>query len=92
MERYNNLANAIVVQAADDYSRYLCKEKELVEALEKIRCEIKDVENFFTGDDIKIYTKLDGPTLMKKLKERVEYYNYNYTRIKQSKTIKYVEH
>lgn len=76
-DNYGLLANAVVEQAADDYRKALCK-------LRDIEAEIKSLERFFTGDDIKMYTSLDGSMLLKGLQEQCEEHHYNFTAIKAS--------
>lgn len=61
---YQNLANAIVIQAAKDYEDALIKEHQW-------KRERKDLENFFTGDDIKVYTSVNGPALMEEIRKKV---------------------
>lgn len=85
VDSYQLLANAIVEQAAEDYTRYVCKVKKMTEELTKMKAEIVDLEKFFNGEGITHYTSLDGPKLLEQLKERVEQYNYNYAMIKRSK-------
>ena len=63
MER---LCNAIIIQAAKDYRNALCG---IGEDPEKMH---SDCARFFKGNVIAMYTKLDGPTLMKKLYDEVK--------------------
>lgn len=71
---YENLCNMVVQTAAQDYRKALIK-------LKKCMDEVEELERFFTGDNIKIYTRLDGPTLMNKLKEQVIECHYDMAEI-----------
>lgn len=61
---YQNLANAIVIQAAKDYEEALIKEH-------RLKKERKEIEKFFTGDDIKEYTSVDGIALMERIRKEL---------------------
>ena len=78
---YELLGNAVVTQAAKDYTMLLCKTKG------KRNGEIIHLEYFFTGEGIKSYTKLDGRMLMNKLKEEAKKYNYSYEAIIKSRKL-----
>lgn len=56
MDRYENLANAIIVQACRDYEEEYYRD---------------DVEVFLKGEWFKTITDLDGETILKELKNRV---------------------
>lgn len=79
MDPYERLANAIVVQAAEDYREARRTKKELDEKermtakdeakyFEADKME-KDCEKFFRGDWIKALTKVDGKVILQKLRE-----------------------
>lgn len=72
---YQSLANSIIKQAARDYQQLLCHMS--VEG-----SSIKECQNFFNGDDFRMMTKLDGPTLMHQLEEEAKKYKYNWSVIK----------
>lgn len=72
---YQSLANGIIKQAARDYQQLLCHMS--VEG-----SSIKECQNFFNGDDFRMMTKLDGPTLMHQLEEEAKKYKYNWSVIK----------
>ena len=57
MDPYEELANAIVLQAVKDYR------------MAKSPGEIKKLEEFFLSDWYKVLTSLDGTMLIRKLKE-----------------------
>lgn len=69
MNVYEAVANAVVEQAAEDYRKALCQQK-------KIEDRIKELREFFEGDDICLYTNLDGPTLMHRIEDNVKACNY----------------
>lgn len=80
---YKALAEAIVAQAAQDYTRALCEKRRYEKKLEDIRrkiteleIEISDLEEFFGSDRFNIYTKLSGPALMERLLQEVVEYNF----------------
>lgn len=80
-DNYKALAEAIVAQAAQDYTQALCEKRRCEKQLEDIQrkiteleIEISDLEEFFGSDRFNIYTKLSGPALMERLlQEAVEY-------------------
>lgn len=76
---YEMLADAIVVQAADDYTKALCQMYE---------CEamIKELEEFFNGPDIRVYTKVKGTKLMDMLKREAVIHMYDYDSIMKSRS------
>lgn len=74
---YQLLANCIVKQAARDYQQLLCHMS--VEG-----ASIKECQNFFNGDDFRMMTKLDGPTLMHRLEAEAEKYNYDWEAIRKA--------
>ncbi|RGU89892.1 hypothetical protein DWW31_18200 [Clostridium sp. AF15-17LB] len=67
-EAYENLAMAIVEQAARDYKRSL---KKLVKEPHNIEAKklVADAERFFTGQWIKELTDVDGLDIMNRIKE-----------------------
>lgn len=72
---YEALANAIVEQAARDYELYLCVDR--LHSTSLSRANLEEVERFFKGDDIQLYTKCDGVALMKTIKQQVIDYDYD---------------
>lgn len=72
---YEELANAIVLQAVTDYRNAL-RGKGKSKALDKKR--IKECEKFFRSEWYSILTKYDGERLIKRLQE--EYHNESKTR------------
>lgn len=65
MKVYENLANAIIERAAEDYKAAL-RQKKAIDA------EINSIERFFASQYFEILTKVDGPTLMRKIREAVD--------------------
>ena len=66
-----NLANAIIIRACDDYRDALKKLKRNPRHKESLKTKT-EVEEFFRSDWYEILTSLDGEMLMKKLREEVE--------------------
>jgi len=67
---YENLANAIVIQAAADYKRTLRTiRRDPISASAKERAN--HIERFFHSEWYRHLTKVDGKLLVKKLKEAV---------------------
>ena len=74
---YQSLANGIVKQAARDYQQLLCH-------ISVEGASIKECQNFFNGDDFRMMTKLDGPTLMHQLEEEAKKYKYDWEAIRKA--------
>ena len=70
LEPYMNLANAIVVQAANDY-RAALKALALNREDRDAQVEKKECERFFQSGWFSVLTTVDGEWLMRKLKEEV---------------------
>ena len=70
-KNYQELANAIIIYAADDfrsaYRRYLVMPKDA-----KTKAEIRKLKRFFLSDYFKILTKLDGENLMESLMKEIK--------------------
>lgn len=71
MDPYENLANAIIKQAADDYRKAL-KALSLNSRNKEAQATVKECEDFFRSDWYKQLTSLDGEYLIRKLKEEVD--------------------
>ena len=65
---YENLANAIVLQAVKDY-REARKKLKKRKKNEDAKLMVEDCESFFRSDWFKALTNLDGEMLLKKLQE-----------------------
>ena len=74
---YQLLANVIIKQAARDYQQLLCHMS--VEG-----ASIQECQNFFNGDDFRMMTKLDGPTLMHQLEAEAKKYEYDWEAIRKA--------
>ena len=78
------LCNAIVIQAARDYQNTLCRcggdPKRMSNNDKKM---LSDCERFFNGNQIIMYTKLDGPTLMKRLYDEAKECNFDVNKLKE---------
>ena len=68
MRQFENLANAIVLQAVKDYRgirRYL--ESNPCDSTAAL--ELDRLEKFFRSEEFRIFTNLDGETLLRRLRE-----------------------
>ena len=83
---YENLANAVVEQVARDYRRAICRyhNAKTEEGRKRYKDEMDILERWFTGDDIKVYTRLDGTALMNGIKQQCAENNYDLTKIRRS--------
>lgn len=68
MDGYENLANAIILQAVKDYRKALRKLNRNSQNKDAKRT-VSDVERFFRSDWYKALTSVDGELLIKKLRE-----------------------
>lgn len=84
---FEDLFNAVVVRAAEDYSKALCDLRWARGAydIKRFTDEVADLERFFTGEGIMAFTKLNGTALMEQLKKRAEECNYSWELIKKSR-------
>lgn len=80
MTGYELLANAIIEQASMDYMKALCNYHKYQDRYALY--EVRSLERFFRGDTFKVYTTLDGNTLIKQIKEHVEAHNWDMKNIK----------
>ena len=71
MNPYENLANAVVLQAVKDYRDAAGKlsrgKKNIMAELRKTECEV-----FFNSQYFNVFTTLDGNALLSKLEKEVE--------------------
>ena len=70
MNVYNELANAIIVQAANDYRSALQQLKRNPRYNDAIVIK-QECESFFRSQWFQTLTKIDGITLLQKLQEEV---------------------
>ena len=72
---YEELANAIIIQACEDYKRaYNCYLRRNGKA-KKTEKQLAELEEFFLSDWYKKLTEVDGEELMKRLREEVSKQN-----------------
>ena len=62
IENYENLANAIILKAVDDYQKALKGETD------KDKQTVKDIEKFFRSDYFMVLTKADPNIILAKAK------------------------
>ncbi len=68
MDIYEELANAVILQAVKDYRQALRQLKRNPD-YKKADIMKQDCERFFQSEWFEYLTKLDGPWLMRKLRE-----------------------
>lgn len=68
---YINLANAIIVQAADDYLKALRRLKKHPDS-QKYLDEITELETFFHSEKFEILTDVDPDYILDRLQKEVE--------------------
>ena len=84
MERIDGwqlLANAIVKQAARDYERAICMNHKC--STRETRAAMRECEQYFKGDLIKMHTKLDGPSIMKMVRADCVRYKYDLKKLRE---------
>mgnify|MGYP001165872357 CR=1 FL=1 len=70
-EAYENLANAIVLSAVDDYKSALIRQKRNPDSTSAAE-DVKRLEKFFYSDWYEVLTDLDASYLIRKMKEMIE--------------------
>jgi len=70
-EAYENLANAIVLSAVDDYKSALLRQKRNPESISAAE-DVKRLEKFFYSDWYEVLTDLDPGYLIRKMKEMID--------------------
>ena len=70
-EAYENLANAIIVSAVEDYKSALVKLKRHPDNKRALD-EIRNLEKFFSSEWYELLTDLDASYLLRKVRELVE--------------------
>ena len=81
VDGYQMIANSVVEQAANDYRVALVRQHD---GDVRADAKVEDLEAFFTGKLIKLYTKLDGTMLMRAIKDEVIKHNYDLKAIRDS--------
>lgn len=82
VDGYQLIANAVVAQAAKDYRQALVDQHN--RPSKKTDKEVAKLERFFTGNTIRLYTKLDGTALMQAIKAEVIEFNYDLKALEES--------
>lgn len=67
---YENLANAIILKAVEDYRKVLQRQKQAPEQ-ESVRAEKQSIEQFFLSDWFSILTTLNPEMLIHRLSQEV---------------------
>lgn len=70
-EAVQDLANAIVVQAAEDYREALVQLKYLPNDW-RAKSKVQEIERFFRSAWYRLLTKVDAETLMRRLRAEVD--------------------
>ena len=70
MDPYEELANAIILQAVSDYRKALRQLKRNPDYTKAVLTKY-DCERFFRSEWFQALTQVDGPWLMRKLQEEV---------------------
>ena len=68
---YENLANAIIIQACTDFRRAYKRYLRRYRSSEKPDTELLELESFFRSDWYKTLTSVDGEYLMDRIKKEV---------------------
>ncbi len=71
IENYENLANAIVLQAVRDY-RTALKSLKMNPSNKSAKIEKENIERFFWSDWYKVLTSVDGESLIRVLRKEVD--------------------
>lgn len=69
-ETWENLANAVIIQAAKDY-RIIARRLERFPASEKSRKELRELEDFFRSDWFKLLSSVNGPAILEQLRKEI---------------------
>lgn len=69
MNPWENLAQAVIVQAAKDYRSAAIQHKKHPKRIVHILM-MQDCEEFFLSDWFRLMTELDGENLLRRLKEK----------------------
>ena len=71
MTPYENLANAIIIQACKDYRKAYKRYLRRYRSTDKQDAELLELESFFRSDWYKTLTSVDGEYLMDRIKKEV---------------------
>ena len=75
IDPYKDLANAIILQAVEDYRKW-AKEYSDSRDDRKLRKQIVELKEFFRSEWFSILTNLDGEQLLARLKSELEEQSY----------------
>ena len=70
-DHYENLANAIIIQACKDFRRAYKRYLRRYRSSDKPDTELLELESFFRSDWYKTLTSVDGEYLMDRIKKEV---------------------
>lgn len=84
-ENLETLSAAVVLRAVEDYQAALVKKH-------AIEMELEKIEEFFTGSDFNLYTKISGKSLMEKLEKQVIENNYSLAGIRSNRQKINIQH
>lgn len=82
---YRLLANAVIIQAAKDYEKALVADH--ICSTEETQRDLKEVERFFKGELISLFTPIDGVVLMNKIKRQVIEFEYDLKAIDRTRVL-----
>lgn len=74
MDGYQLLANAIIEQAANDYRVALVAQHDGIGTSDGT---VKKLENWFAGPEFRLYSKLDGAWIARRIKAELQKFNYD---------------
>ena len=70
-ENYQNLANAIILQAVKDFRAAYQRRKRFPNDY-KAQSEVRDVTKFFCSSYFRVLTTVDGPSLLQQIIDEME--------------------
>jgi len=71
VDPYKNLANAIIIQATEDYRSAYKRHIRCYRCGDKTNPELEELERFFRSEWYRTLTSVDGEYLMKRIREEV---------------------
>lgn len=71
MSGYEALANAIIVQAAKDFTAAYKRMKRFPNDI-RAQDEVRDITKFFCSQWFEMLSDADGPTLLQKIKDEID--------------------
>lgn len=70
-EAYENLANAIIISAANDYKKALIRQKKHPDN-KSVAADVRRLESFFYSDWYEVLTDLDPGYLIRKMQDTID--------------------